>query len=348
MGIQSDGVMYVIIILISLVKINIFLMLFNLLPITPLDGSGVLQFFLSPRTLFSYQQWSRKLMFVFLIVLLMTDWIYLFYLQTGRQPLPVRPAASGRHPADPLMNHSDDYIRVKLELFEGPLDLLLHLIRSQQIDISAVSITQITDQYLSTIELMKELDLDVAGEFLVMAATLILIKSRMLLPPSDSENDDLQDEDPRDELIRRLKEYELFKAASLRLEELESEQSLLHSRPQSLAEQITEKEFVIDASLFDLLNALKDIVQRRKEVIAHIVKPNPVSVRHKMSRILELIMERGVLLFSEVFDDSSTRQDVIATFLAVLELVRTQMIRARQKGMMTDIRLVLAKARHGH
>ncbi|MBN1879969.1 segregation/condensation protein A [bacterium] len=243
------------------------------------------------------------------------------------------------------MNRIDDYIRIKLELFEGPLDLLLHLIRSQQIDISAISIARITDQYLETIELMKELDLDVAGDFLVMAATLILIKSRMLLPPSENTADNLEEEDPREELIRRLKQYELFKEASLKLEDMEQIRHRMYSRPSTPDEIQGGKDWIIDVSLVDLLTALKDIIIRRKDVIAHIVRPSPVSVREKMTRILELIRENGTLLFSEVFDDASSRQDVIATFLAILELVRTQLIRARQRCLMSDIRLVLCKPR---
>lgn len=242
------------------------------------------------------------------------------------------------------MNRSDDYIRVKLELFEGPLDLLLHLIRAQQIDISAISIARITDQYLETIELMKELDLDVAGDFLVMAATLILIKSRMLLPPSEDSTEEYDAENPRDELIRRLKQYEMFKEASMHLEQLESERRLLHSRPVCPDESAEIKDWIIDASLVDLFAALKDIIERRKEAIAHIVKPNPVSVRQKMTWILEKLRTHGTMLFSEVFDDLASRRDVIAAFLAILELVRTRIIRARQKCLMGDIRLVLCQS----
>jgi segregation and condensation protein A len=243
-----------------------------------------------------------------------------------------------------MMYPYSDSVRIKLELFEGPLDLLLHLIRGNQIDISAINISEITDQYLEAIELMKNLDLDIAGEYLVMAATLLLIKSRMLLPPKEGIIDESDDDDPRAVLIQRLREYELFKQASHKLEQFESSRSQLFSRPISNDHQ-TEKEWVIDVSIVDLLKALQDVIKKRKDTLPHVIRSSPVSVRQTMTEILERLKTRGPQLFSELFDDIATRQAIIAVFLAVLELVRIRAVRARQRVFMGPIRLVAA--RHG-
>lgn len=233
-------------------------------------------------------------------------------------------------------------VRVKLELFEGPLDLLLYLIKGNQIDISAVNISEITDQYLETIELMNELDLDIAGEYLVMAATLLLIKSRMLLPPKEGGLDEDECENPRDELIRRLREYEIFKKAGQQLAQFETQRSNLFSRP-DFNENETETEWIFEASVVDLLKALKMIIESQKDAPPHIIRSNPVSVRQKMTEILERLNTLGAVRFSELFDGIATRQSIIAVFLAILELVRIRAIRARQKVFTGEIRLIAAR-----
>lgn len=242
-----------------------------------------------------------------------------------------------------MTNFTRDSVRVKLDLFEGPLDLLLHLIRSNQIDISAVSLAHITDQYLDTIEFMKELDLDIAGEYLVTAATLLLIKSRTLLPPPDTTGEQDDADDPKEELIRRLKEYELFKKAGYHLGVFETGRSRQHARPEDDMQK-PETEWIIDASLIDLLTAMKDIMERRKEVLLHVVKTSPVSVRQKMTWILDRLNRDGPVLLSGLFETVVSRQEMIAIFLAILELIRIQTIRARQKTFMGDIRLVLNRS----
>ncbi|MGB3976123.1 MAG: segregation/condensation protein A [bacterium] len=244
-----------------------------------------------------------------------------------------------------MIDFLKESVRVKLDLFEGPLDLLLHLIQNNHIDISAISLAQITDQYLETIQLMKELDLDIAGEYLVTAATLVLIKSKTLLPPSGSalEMDDINDS--QEELIRRLKEYEIFKKAGVQLGIMEDDRSHQHSRPAQDEKETFETEWVIDVSMIDLLTAIKNIMERRKEVFLHIVKAGPVSIRQKMSWILNLLNEDGPVLLSRLFDTVESRQEMIAVFLAILELVRIQTIRARQKIFLGDIRLVLNRPR---
>ncbi|HPQ39368.1 MAG TPA: segregation/condensation protein A [bacterium] len=238
------------------------------------------------------------------------------------------------------MDPVSDQLRVKLELFEGPLDLLLHLIRTQHIDIAAIPIAKITRQYLETIRIMKELDLDIAGEYLVMASTLILIKSRMLLPPSSQGDNDESAEVMQAELVRRLKEYEVFKEAGQHLHHLEQERQLVCARPTDEIETDVHTEWVIEASLVDLLKSLRDILDRKQDLPHHVVRSKPVSVRSRMSAILKILSERGSVIFRDLFSECDSRQDIIGTFLAVLELMRLQAIRARQRKMFGDIRLV--------
>lgn len=238
------------------------------------------------------------------------------------------------------MDPVSDQIRVKLELFEGPLDLLLHLIRTQHIDIAAIPIATITRQYLETIQIMKELDLDIAGEYLVMAATLILIKSRMLLPPSQQGDDEESADVMRDELVRRLKEYEVFKQAGQHLQTLETTRHQFHMRPVNADDTDIHTEWVIDASLVDLLKSLRHILDREQELPQHIVRTKPVSVRMKMTTILETLTRRGSMNFSDLFVECESRQEIIGTFLALLELMRLQAVKARQRRMFGEIRLV--------
>ena len=244
------------------------------------------------------------------------------------------------------MNLIKEHIRVKLELFEGPLDLLLHLIKTQHIDIAAIPIARITEQYLETIELMKTLDLDIAGEYLVMAATLMLIKSRMLLPPTPGSDEEESAEDMREELVRRLKEYETFKQAGTHLELLEKERELVYTRDLDDSDEEPLTEWVIEASVVALINALGSIMDRHKEMPVHLVRPNPVSVRKKMSMILQRLNADGPLLFTELFNHCRFKQDVIGTFLAILELMKMQALQARQKSNFSEIRLVLTGPKH--
>jgi len=236
------------------------------------------------------------------------------------------------------MNLLTEHIRVKLELFEGPLDLLLHLINTQHIDIASIPIAQITNQYLETIELMKELDLNVAGEYLVMAATLILIKSRLLLPPARNPEEESAEE-MKEKLIQRLKKYELFKKAGNHLEKLEEDRKKYLSRPDSKENTKTVTNWVIEASVIDLFNAFKDVIERNKDRPVHLIKPNPVSIRKKMSEVIQKLNTSGMLLFTDLFADCRYRRDIIGIFLAILELVRLGAIRAGQRSVFSEIRL---------
>ena len=232
---------------------------------------------------------------------------------------------------------------VKLEIFEGPLDLLLHLIKKNELSITDIPIATITEQYLSTLELMQGLNLDVAGEFLVMAATLIHIKSRMLLPPGDDEDEEEEEGDPREELIRRLLEYQRFKEAA---EELERRELLSRDVFVRRSEAPEEAETVgfESLSLFDLLSALRHVLERFPEERIHEVTLDTISVREKMSFLLDELRRRGKVIFQSLFETATSRLEVVVTFLAMLELVKIRAIRVWQEERIGPVVIELAAA----
>jgi len=232
---------------------------------------------------------------------------------------------------------------VKLEIFEGPLDLLLHLIKKNELSITDIPIATITEQYLSTLELMQGLNLDVAGEFLVMAATLIHIKSRMLLPPGEDEDEEEEEGDPREELIRRLLEYQRFKEAA---EELERRELLSRDVFVRRSEAPEEAETVgfESLSLFDLLSALRHVLERFPEERIHEVTLETISVREKMSFLLDELRRRGKVIFQSLFETATSRLEVVVTFLAMLELVKIRAIRVWQEERIGPVVIELAAA----
>jgi len=216
---------------------------------------------------------------------------------------------------------------VKVDVFEGPLDLLLHLIKQNQLDIYDIPIALVTEQYLEYIRIMKALDLTVAGEFLVMAATLMYIKSRMLLP-AQSEEVEEEGEDPRAELIQRLVEYKRFKEAAIHL----SHQALLgvdvFIRP---AEEIEVDTGEIAADLFHLIDALRALLEREEVKDFHEVTLELVTLRERMRELYERFQgTKEAVSFFSLFTGSS-REELIVTFLALLELVKSGMLRAYQR-----------------
>jgi segregation and condensation protein A len=229
---------------------------------------------------------------------------------------------------------------VKLEIFEGPMDLLLHLIKTHELDIYDIPIAPITQQYLDYIELMKSLDMEIAGEFLVMAATLTHIKSRMLLPPSDTPEED-DGVDPRAELIRRLLEYKRFKDAASSLEEREQEWSRVFTRETEAAAELPpdDQPLLFDFHLFDLLAALKDVLARVPDAGIELTA-EAVSITEKISYILSRLENADSLLFADLFDGSTTKSHVIATFMALLELMKNRVVRAVQVEQFGAIRLM--------
>jgi len=228
---------------------------------------------------------------------------------------------------------------VKLPIFEGPLDLLLHLIRENKIDIYDIPIALITHQYLEYLELMKELNLDIAGEFLVMAATLIHIKSRMLLPV-DEDVPEEDREDPRIELVQRLLEYQAFKEASLALREREIEWSNIFTRSPESGELDAEGELnLFDLSLFDLLGAFKRILEKTPPEIVTITR-EALTVKDRIAYILERIEDTDAIRFEDLFDGDRTRPRLIVTFVALLEILRLGLARAYQEETFGSIWII--------
>jgi segregation and condensation protein A len=235
-----------------------------------------------------------------------------------------------------------DAITIKLQSFEGPLDLLVHLIKKHQINVYDIPISLITKQYLEYLNLLQELNLDLASEFLVMAATLIHIKSRMLLPrPETATGDAGDDEDPRDALVRRLLEHQTFKAAADVLHDREALRSAQWPRPDSRIEAIAgeeyEPEFEVD--LFSLLSAFKLVLERVRERPPMAIPGEQISVEARIDQLLERLSETEACGFNDLFEDAATRADVIVTFLAMLEMIRLKLIRVYQAGAGGAIRL---------
>lgn len=231
---------------------------------------------------------------------------------------------------------------VKLEIFEGPLDLLLHLIRENKLDIADIPIAEITEQYLAYLDIMKTLNLDVAGEFLVMAATLMHIKSRLLLPVVEEEGE--EGEDPRLELVRQLQEYEKYKEAGGTLKELEERRSRIFSGGSVGPEGPERTDYPLEVSLLELLSALKKLLERVPEEVALEIERDRLTIAEKINSILERLKgATGEVAFEELFQESRSVGEVIVTFLALLELMRLRMVRARQAApgeriMVEDIR----------
>jgi segregation and condensation protein A len=228
---------------------------------------------------------------------------------------------------------------VRLDSFEGPLDLLLYLIQREEMDIWNIPIARITEQYLEHIRMMERLDLHPAGEFLVMAATLMRIKARMLLPqPRPGEE---KEEDPRHELVQRLLEYKKFKAAAQKLEEREEERARRFTRPldQALVEEMKElgDEVTFEVGMAQVLKALAEVLSRFETVTTHDVDLEPVALEDKVAFIRTRLQERGRLAWSELFEGVRSRLDVIVTFMAMLELAKGGALRLHQADNFSEL-----------
>jgi len=224
---------------------------------------------------------------------------------------------------------------VKLDVFEGPLDLLLYLIKKDEIDIYDIPISRITEQFLTYIHLMETLDLEIAGEYLVVAATLIRIKSSMLLP-KDPELED--EDDPREELVRALLEYRKYKEVSLHLKDREQDTRSVYGRSDLVSPvSVTHSEFVNNFTLFDLLRAFKDVLDRVEEDLYREVAVDRITVDQRVAYIESLMGDSTGVRFVDLFDDNPTRTIVVLTFIALLELLRTGRIGLRQNEPFSDI-----------
>jgi segregation and condensation protein A len=234
-------------------------------------------------------------------------------------------------------------VHFKLSVFEGPLDLLLHLIKSNKIDIYDIPIFDITSQYLDYIELMKELNLEIAGDFLVMASTLIHIKSRMLLPPADEEGDE-PSEDPRSELVKRLLEYEAYKETSSHLRKREDIwKNVFHRGLPDKDEYEFEPEPVLfEANVFDLISAFQRLLERAPEQAVEITRET-LTVADRINFIVERLEKEEGIKFEGLFEEGYTRMTVLVTFLALLEIVRLGLVKIYQEKAFGSIWLLRPK-----
>jgi segregation and condensation protein A len=233
----------------------------------------------------------------------------------------------------------EEIYTIKIPVFEGPFDLLLHLIRENKIDIYDIPIAVITGQYLQYIEMMKELNLEIAGEFLVMAATLIHIKSRMLLPP-DEEAPEEELGDPREELVLKLLEYQRFKEAASGLREREDTWIKVFCRDLLAETEDEERELCLfDLNLFDLLDAFKKILDKAPPEIVSITKET-LTVKDRMAMMMEIIEGKEAVRFEDLFSGAITRPMIIVTFIALLELIRLGLLRVYQEKEFGNIWVV--------
>jgi segregation and condensation protein A len=235
-----------------------------------------------------------------------------------------------------------DAFPVKLSIFEGPLDLLLHLIRKNELNIHDIPIALITAQYLEAIALLQELDLDVAGEYIVMAATLIHIKSKLLLPrPETAAGVEADLEDPRDALVRRLLEHQKFKAAAGLLHEREQLRAAQWLRPDDRIAEIAGDQFEpeLEVDLFSLLTAFQAVVQRANQRPKVILPAEQIPVEVRMDQLLARLSETEACGFADLFADVDDRSGLIVTFLALLEMIRLKLVRVFQSGSFGPIRV---------
>jgi len=245
--------------------------------------------------------------------------------------------------SDPLdFESSPDAYQVKLDSFEGPLDLLLHLIRKSEVNIYDIPISLITEQYLGFIEMMQELNLDVAGEFLVMASTLIHIKSRMLLPRPPALDETVDDEDPREALVRRLLEHQKYKAAAELLHEREALRSAQYIRPDARVAEAAGDDYEpeLEVDLFSLLAAFRGVLERANRRPQMVLPPEQISIEDRINQLLGRLSEAEACGFEDLFSDGDgSRQYMIVTFLALLEMIRLKMVRIFQSGGSGPIRV---------
>ena len=234
--------------------------------------------------------------------------------------------------------------KVQFEVFEGPLDLLLYLIKKEEVDIYEVNLTKLATQFIEYVDLMRQFDLEVAGEFLVMASTLMYIKSRELLPVDQQvvvEGEE-EGEDPRWELIRQLVEYKKFKDAAAQLQTLEARQENVFPRlPGKIEFEPAAAPAKPEVGIFDLLNAVNSVLKRFQEKRAGTreIFEDKWTVSEKIEFVLKVITERGSVRFAELFEGAASRSEVVCTFLALLELIRLKQLACIQPEPFAEIEI---------
>jgi len=230
---------------------------------------------------------------------------------------------------------------IKLDIFEGPLDLLFYLIKKNEIDIYDIPMALIAEQYLEYLDIMRSLNLDLAGEYLVLASTLIHIKSKMLLPLQDDEEED--EHDPREELVRQLLEYEVFKETALDLDKRSLLERDVFKRGYSVGKELdAERKPFVEVDIFELVKSFREIVSAMKEEELLKIDVEKMSLTERINEIMEKLSRRKSLTFTDLLGRETDRKSVIYTFLAILELMKLRMIRAYQADSFGMIRIFLA------
>jgi segregation and condensation protein A len=233
---------------------------------------------------------------------------------------------------------------VRLPVFDGPMDLLLHLIRKNEVDIYDIPIAEITRQYLETLDLMEELNIDLASEFLVMAATLIHIKSKMLLPPPHEDGTtDETGEDPRNELVARLLEFQRYKEAAQQLHQQEEVRAAIWIRPEEAMQHKTNGhaetpgEALVEVDLFELISAFREVLERVRRRVDLVYEREVISIEEMIDRLKKRLSPGSQSFFVDLFEEAYDRATVIVTFLAILELTRLREIRIFQQNLFGPI-----------
>lgn len=239
--------------------------------------------------------------------------------------------------------------KIVLETFEGPLDLLLHLIEKAKVDIYDIPISDITDQYMTYLDEMKELDLEIASDFLVMASTLLEIKSKMLLPTKNNTDENRQMEmeeiDPRMELVRRLVEYKKYKKVAEELKLQEINQNKVFYKPKEEFAYSKEEDLELDnLNLDELVKVLNKVLTKRNKKVKPIdideIQREEVTLEECINNIKDELNRRDNILFSELFNENSTRTEIIGMFLSILELIKSKYLKARQEKNFSDIVII--------
>lgn len=227
-------------------------------------------------------------------------------------------------------------LEIKIDIFEGPLDLLLHLIKKAEVDIYDIPISEITNQYIEYLKAMEELDLEIASEFLVMAATLLEIKSKMLLPRKKSEDETAVDEDPRKELVEKLVEYKKYKEFAETLKSIENNNTIFFKPPDIIDDIDNDEIFFKNITLDNLMSAFKKVVTsyenkfNNRSDIPKIIDHDKYKIEEKMEEIKELIRKKGRITFEVFFEKAECKLELIVIFLAMLELIKEKIIRIYQ------------------
>lgn len=228
--------------------------------------------------------------------------------------------------------------KIKLEIFEGPLDLLLYLVKKDHLNIYDIPVALITEQYLKYLELMQLLDLNIAGEFLVMAATLLQIKSKMLLPAE--EKPEVETIDPREELVQQLLEYQKFKEVAEALRMMEGKRQDVFKRPKLDTEIEPEKELYFEASIFDLISAFSSALKEVPRELFYEVVKDEFTVEEKVHTILHMLLQAPNILVFELFNQAKNKHEIVAIFLAILELIRLKEIKVVQHRHFDPIEII--------